>query len=189
MPWLPLSEAFQASYFSYYLMMATIPIVLWLARTPARRREVILRIAVGYLGCYLIYAFFPVVGPRELLPNYSGEISHGLFYQINAAIRAGGDSLGTAFPSSHTVGALTFAWVAWRLAPGRIAWAWTAAAGAIALATVYTQNHFPVDTVAGIVVGVALQAFVVPAVAAERVRSETTEPDRFTISPNLPEAA
>lgn len=173
MPWVPLSETFQAAYFSYYLMLAALPLALLAARDAAGRHEVVLRVALTYLGCFLIYSYFPVVGPRENWPVAQGDLTTGFFYQVNLAIRVAGDSLGTAFPSSHTAGAVTFAWVAWRTAPAAVAWVVTVLAGLIAAATVYTQNHFAIDTLAGIVVAVALQSLVAPALLGARPRRTT----------------
>ncbi|NOT08129.1 MAG: phosphatase PAP2 family protein [Gemmatimonadales bacterium] len=163
MPWVPLSELMQSAYFSYYLMLAAIPIALWWTRgSEESRREIVLRVAVTYLGCFVIYSYFPVVGPRELWPIHDGELVQGFFYRLNLALRTAGDSLGTAFPSSHTAGAITFAWIATRIAPKRVATGVSILAALIAAATVYTQNHFAVDTVAGVAVAVVLQGVVVP---------------------------
>lgn len=168
MPWPGLSELLQGAYFSYYLMLVAIPVALIAGREPGIRRDIVLRIAATYLGCFLIYSYFPVIGPRELWPTHQGALTEGLFYQINAALRSAGDSLGTAFPSSHTAGAVTFAWIAWLYAPRALAWLIASLAVLIAAATVYTQNHFAIDTLAGVVVAGFMQAIVVPFLTARR---------------------
>lgn len=185
MPSTAMSEVMQGAYFTYYLMLAAIPLVLLAGRDLAIRREVVLRIAVSYLGCFLIYSYFPVVGPRELWPIYQGDLTSGFFYQLNLGLRSAGDSLGTAFPSSHTVGAVTFAWIAWRTGRPGIASLVTVLAGLIALATVYTQNHFAIDTVAGLVVAGFLQAVVVPSLTG-LVRQR--QPHSVLLPSGLPEA-
>jgi membrane-associated phospholipid phosphatase len=83
-------------------------------------------------------------------------------------VRAAGDALGTAFPSSHTAGAVTLAVILWRWGSAPVAWMGVTAAVAIAMATVYTGNHFPVDTLAGIAVALVAQFLVVPMLEARR---------------------
>jgi membrane-associated phospholipid phosphatase len=145
-------------------------------------------VAVTYLGCFLIYSYFPVVGPRELWPIHQGELTSGFFYQLNLGLRTAGDSLGTAFPSSHTAGAVTFAWIAWRIASPPVAWGMTGLAALIALATIYTQNHFAIDTVAGLLVAGLLQGLVVPSLLA-RAATHRGAADRVLPSRGLSEAA
>jgi membrane-associated phospholipid phosphatase len=71
--------------------------------------------------------------------------------------------MGTAFPSSHVVGAVTAALIAvqWFSRP----WAVVFLLGAlgVALSTVYTQSHFAIDSVIGIVFAVVLYYAVAPA--------------------------
>ncbi|MCI0689339.1 MAG: phosphatase PAP2 family protein, partial [Sporichthyaceae bacterium] len=107
---------------------------------------------------------YPVIGPAELMPHYQGELTQGLFYRLTHAARDAGDSLGTAFPSSHAAGAVTAAWLAWRWFGRPVAVLLTVQAGGVLLATVYTQNHYAVDAVAGLVWALGLQAIAVPAI-------------------------
>jgi membrane-associated phospholipid phosphatase len=146
-----------------------IPVALVGSRQPGIRRDIIVGIAATDLGCSLIYSYFPVVGPRELWPILRGTLTQGLFYQLIAGIRSTGDSLGTAFPSSHTAGAVTFAWIAWLYAPRALGWLMVSLAILIAVATVYTHNHFAIDTLAGVVVAVFMQSIVVPYLTAGRL--------------------
>ena len=78
---------------------------------------------------------------------------------------AAGDSPGTAFPSSHVAGALTVAW---------FGCLWLGRAGAallcvlatlVTVGTVYTGNHFAIDSLAGLLWGAGAQALIVPALA------------------------
>ncbi len=175
MPWTWLSEILQAAYFGYYLMLLSVPIALHLLRGAADRHEFVLRLAVTYLACFTLYMFFPVVGPRELWGIHAGDLTQGFFYQLNLAIRTGGDALGTAFPSSHTAGSITFAWIAWRFGPRWLAALTTGLAALIVLATVYTQNHLAIDTAAGIVAALGLQGVVVSVLLAPSPEPQGTE--------------
>src|SRR5207244_11745606 len=87
-------------------------------------------------------------------------------------IADGGGSLGTAFPSTHVAGAVTFAWIAWRFWSREVALGVTLLAVGIMAAAVYTQNHFAVDSLAGALLGLALQGLVVPLFTRPRAPAE-----------------
>ncbi len=165
MPYPALSEVMHFVYFMYYPLIFVPPIAMSLAGRTEALRDMTLRLMVTYLGCYLLYLAFPVIGPAELLPRYHGPLSDGVFYGLTHAARAAGDSLGTAFPSSHVAGATTAAVLGWRWLPRPVAVLVTAQAGGVLLATVYTQNHYPVDSLAGLLWALGLQLVLVPAVS------------------------
>ena len=158
LPWL--SALMQGAYFTYYPLLLGTPIVVLLIGPRTSLRRLVLRLAVGYLGCFLVYLAFPVEGPTNLPTLLTGGGADWL-YAWNDGIRAAGDSLGTAFPSSHVVGSFTIAWIAWETGPRWIAWLATAAASLIPFATVYTRNHLAVDALAGLGLALVLQALVV----------------------------
>lgn len=159
-PWL--SELMHGAYCSYYALLIGVPALLALRGCRTTLRELTLRMAVTYLACFVVYAAFPVRGPFDLPHTELATVTAGWFHGLMQAARAAGDAAGTAFPSSHTAGAVTFAIILWRRGPRMLAWPATVAATLIALATVYTRNHFPVDTVAGIAVAWLAQYGLVP---------------------------
>jgi membrane-associated phospholipid phosphatase len=163
MPSLVLSEVMHLSYFLYYPLVFLPPLLMVLARRLDAARDMTLRLMATYLACYLWYLAFPVIGPAELLPHYEGPLTHGLFYGPTHAARAAGDSLGTAFPSSHVAGATTVAVLAWRWLSKPAALLVTVQAAGVLCATVYTQNHYPVDSLAGLVWALGVQLVLVPA--------------------------
>ena len=159
-PWLV--EVMFAAYL-LYLPAIFLP-VLWLGLRGQRDAmgDVSFRLLVTYVVCYLIYLAFPVLGPREALPG--GSLApDGFFAGISEALRNGGDSLGTAFPSSHAAGAVTIAIALARWTPRWIGVGFALEAGAVVLATVYTGNHYAVDAVAGTLLALAVQLALVPA--------------------------
>jgi membrane-associated phospholipid phosphatase len=97
------------------------------------------------------------------MEKFVGPHMEGFFYNLVVSGTHAADSMGTAFPSSHVVGAVTAALVAvqWFSRP----WAVVFLLGAlgVALSTVYTQSHFAIDTVIGIVFAVVLYYAVAPA--------------------------
>jgi len=161
MPWAWFREPMYAIYNAYYLLLVAIPLVLLWRGCPRTAREVVLRLAVTYATCFAIYAIFPVIGPMEQMPRFEGA-GGGLFHAASMLVRGIGDSLGTAFPSSHTAGSLALAWLAWRRLDRHLAWGATLIAVGVCFATVYTQNHFAVDTLAGIAIAVVTQGILVP---------------------------
>lgn len=164
--WLPAApmawfqELMFGSYLAYYLLVFGPVLAAGLTGRGRRFRDMTFRLLVTYLGCDLLYAFFPVYGPHFGGGAAAGEFAHGLFRGVSEALRAAGDSPGTAFPSSHVAGVVTAAFLAFRWFPRRLAWVWAAGAVAVAAATVYTRNHFAVDVVAGALWAVLLQAVV-----------------------------
>jgi len=165
MPRLWFSETMEAFYFSYYVFLLAVPAWSLVRGDRASREDVVLRVALAYTACFLLYAVAPTAGPMFMFPRYVGENAHGLFRTVNDFLRETGDAAGTAFPSSHVAGIVTLAWVAWRHLPRPVAFAATVSALGVAPATVYTQNHFVLDAIVGAAIGVGLQLAVAPVLA------------------------
>lgn len=166
MPHLWFSELMFLVYLAYYPLVFLTPVVLLLRGRRGALRGVVLGLAVAYLGCYALYAVFPVDGPVHTMGRYAGPLTEGLFYRLSTGAVHAGDSLGTAFPSSHVAGAVSMAILASRWLSRPMAWLFGLEAIGVVLATVYTQNHFAVDALAGIVLAALLQFVVVPLLRA-----------------------
>jgi membrane-associated phospholipid phosphatase len=167
--WLPrmgsrwISEPMYFMYYAYYALIFVPPLVLaFRGRRPALR-DGTLRLMATYLTAYLVYIAFPVYGPHFLEPHHQGPHTTGLFYNLVAGAQAAGDSHGCAFPSSHVAGVVTIAIIAWRWFPRSVAILLAIEALGVVLATVYTQNHYAIDSLVGIVWAFAVQLGVVPA--------------------------
>jgi membrane-associated phospholipid phosphatase len=161
MPQLWFSEFMFAVYWVYYPMVFLTPLVLVLRKHPQIER-VIFATTVAYLACYAMYAVLPVDGPSHTVQRFQGPHTEGVFYRLVMSGTHAADSMGTAFPSSHVVGAVTVALlaVAWFSRP----WAVLFMLGAlgVTLSTVYTQGHFAIDSVIGVVFAVAVYYLVTP---------------------------
>ncbi len=175
------SELMQGFYFSYYLLLLGVPLGFLLVGTRATARDVVLRIAVTYLACFIVYMVLPTVGPLSGLERLPHQLAPGWFAGLNHAIRNAGDALGTAFPSSHVAGAVTLAWLLWCYAPRGLALAASVSALGVLGATVYTQNHYGIDALAGLVVAIILQGVVVPLLNRPARESEAVTPARTGI--------
>jgi membrane-associated phospholipid phosphatase len=181
MPWPAFSELMHLFYIAYYPLIILPPVAMCLAGRGEALRDMTLRLTVTYLGCYMLYLLFPVIGPAELLPHYEGALTSGALYRLTHAARAAGDSLGTAFPSSHTAGAVTAAVLGWRWLSRPARWLLTLQAGGVLLATVYTQNHYAVDALAGLVWALGLQLGLVPALTGETSAPVPPLPVRWSV--------
>ena len=157
-----ISEAMHFAYFLYYLLLVIPPLVIRYRRGPGVFQSVVLALTLTYLSCFLFYLAFPVYGPRSSGAASLAMVPHGLFHTLVDRARAIGDSPGTAFPSSHVAGAFTIAWLGWRWLSKTWSVILTLAALAVALATVYTRNHYAIDALVGLLWIVPLQGLLAP---------------------------
>jgi membrane-associated phospholipid phosphatase len=177
MPWL--RGAMELLYFGYFPgELLILGYVAWRMEAAAFR-ELLLRGVLTYLVCDTIYLAIPTLGPRAvqagLEANAAGHAG-GVFQFMNDALRNFGDSPGTAFPSSHVAGILTVA-IAARATGNRLFGNVMTALGAgVSVATVYTQNHYLLDALAGAVLAVALQYALVPALLGATRAAAELEP-------------
>ncbi|MGD8727981.1 MAG: phosphatase PAP2 family protein [Gemmatimonadales bacterium] len=149
MPWVWFSELMFAVYWVYYPMVFLTPLVLFFAK----RREtvaVVFYTTVAYLVCYTSYAIFPVDGPSHTMERMAGPHTEGFFYQLVMTGTHSADSMGTAFPSSHVVGAVVMALLAWKFFSRPWGVLFMLGALGVVVSTVYTQGHFAIDSVVGV---------------------------------------
>ncbi|HET7373125.1 MAG TPA: phosphatase PAP2 family protein [Gemmatimonadaceae bacterium] len=181
MPWL--RGLMAMLYFGYFPGQIAILSFVALRRQPAAFRELMLRGVVTYLCCDAIYLAIPTLGPRAMQSglevNATGH-SAGVFQVLNDALRDFGDSPGTAFPSSHVAGILTVAIAARATGNRAFGNAMTALGIGVSIATVYTQNHYLLDAMAGAALAVALQYAVVPVLLGVTRTETALEPARVT---------
>jgi membrane-associated phospholipid phosphatase len=151
------SELMFGIYASYYLL-AFLPLtVAGFARPEAEASDFRFRMLSTYLLLFLVYLVFPVFGPASLPSLIPVVLPGGYMAGFTAGLRSHGDSLGTAFPSSHVAGSVAMAIGVWHWWGRRWGVAWLAGALLVGLATVYTGNHFVVDAISGALVGGVLQ--------------------------------
>lgn len=186
MPRMPetwLSEMMHGSYFGYYLLIG-LP-ALWLLVRGRRDayHDLTFRLLLGYLICYVIYLAFPVDGPIFNLTPFHGPLTSGVFYQLAHGVVEYGHAQGATFPSSHVVGAVSIAWVGWRYFPWPVGVLLTLEALGVTVSTVYTQNHYAVDSLAGVALAVVIQLWVAPRLV--RLRSAPVVPP-LPVLPHVP---
>jgi len=165
MPAVWFSEVMHFLYFSYYVAVFLPPVYLVAFGSREASTDAMFRLMVTYLSCFLFYLVFPVVGPAELMPHYVGPLTEGFFFQLTHGARAAGDSLGTAFPSSHVAGVVTAVIIAWKWLPRPVAWLLIVVGVGVTVSTVYTQNHYAIDAVAGVAWALIAQLALIPLVS------------------------
>lgn len=148
-----LNELMSFGYFSYYLMLPGVAIILLIKRRFRSLERMVLAAAVAFYVCYLIFIFYPVVGPRFYLADYYYLPLIGPFFTpLTQRILAAGGLLGGAMPSSHCAVALV---ALWTLA-GEVRKAAVPAMLLLALlcvGTIYGRCHYVSDVAAGLLMG------------------------------------
>ncbi|MDH5548447.1 MAG: phosphatase PAP2 family protein [Gemmatimonadota bacterium] len=162
MPQLWFSELMYFSYFFYYALIVVPPLAALLQRRTDALRDLTFRLMVTYLACYVIFMVFPVDGPHFLYEHFQGPHTKGFFYGLVDVTQQAGDARGCSFPSSHVAAAVVIALSAWLWFPRCAAVVVTVGAVGVFLATTYTQNHYAIDAVAGVVYALVLQVTAVP---------------------------
>lgn len=165
LPFIWVSEAFYASYFSYYVMIFGVGLALYL-RSKAQFFHYISVVSFVFYVCYTLYIALPVIGPRVFfrevhgysLPDelqahapaetYPHAVKAGAFFKIMAWIYATFESPGAAMPSSHVAIALTTVYFSFRYLP-RIRFIHAFVAAMLCLSTIYCRYHYALDVVAG----------------------------------------
>jgi len=150
-----MNETMYFFYASYLPLLVLPPILLGVVGRTEILRDLAFRVSLVAVVCFSIYLAWPVAGPAfgpGGLSPATGAFSHGM-----RLIRSVGDSEGSAFPSSHVAISVTIALVGWRWLPRRLALALAALVTIIAIACVYTGNHYVVDVLAGATLALMLQ--------------------------------
>ncbi|NIR43572.1 MAG: phosphatase PAP2 family protein [Gemmatimonadetes bacterium] len=157
------SELMYLAYFVYYLTVIVPLLYALLWGTAAMKRDMTFRVVLIYVACFVVYIAFPVDGPHWLTEHFQGPHQAGLFYRIEQLLQSGGAALGCSFPSSHVAASTTMAILGFRWLSKPAAYALTVGAVGVIVSTVYTQNHYAIDSVAGIIWAFWIQWTVAPA--------------------------
>ncbi|MBI5767206.1 MAG: phosphatase PAP2 family protein [Verrucomicrobia bacterium] len=177
------SELMHVSYLSYYLLVGGVGVWLLVQNTAAFRHFVTV-VSLVFYACYAIYLFVPAVGPRVLFADTPERAAFVSLYghapapapaadggeparRIFGLIERHAEIPGAAFPSSHVAVAFVTAWFSWRYLR-RVRWVHLLFAVSIVFSTVYTQAHYAVDVLGGLI---ALAVFL-PAAQALYARAE-----------------
>jgi len=154
-PSLALSWIMHLAYWAYYPIVAGALVVLWVrADADAFARGGFI-ITLAFYVCYLIFALFPVMGPRHFFGDATGPIAEILPARLMRSTQHGGSAMGTAFPSSHVTACWCAVYALWRDARRLALWL-APVAVVLAFGTVYGQFHYGVDALAGAALALVL---------------------------------
>ena len=154
-PWPWLSQYLHAAYFSYYLIPLSLCVFLYARGRWAAFQEAMSTTMLSFFVCGLLFIAYPVAGPYHHFGRPDLGALGGGFVALTQAVIDRGSSVGTAFPSSHTAIAVAVWMSAMRLSRGMFL-VLALAVPALAVGTVYGGFHYGVDSLAGVVVGVAV---------------------------------
>ncbi len=154
LPWPWLSEYLHFSYIFYQFLVPTLGFTLFFQRRFEALRVMATTVVLTMYTCYLVFIFFPVLGPYYTFARPAGADA-GIFPALVERMLQAGASLGAAFPSSHVAGSMAVAIVAHRFAR-RLSYALIVLAFSILVATVYGSFHYAVDALAGFIYGVTM---------------------------------
>jgi len=146
----PLSEVLHFAYASYYLIIYLPPIALYVMGKRDAFVKTVLALTIVYGACFIIYALFPVDGPRYLVGPAAAP--DGPVRRFVLALLERGSSRGTAFPSSHVAASLVSALCALRYQRG-VGLVVAPVVAALVVATVYGGFHYAVDALVGVILG------------------------------------
>ena len=150
------STVLHGAYWLFYPILV-FPVAWFLrSRDEAALTRTVLALTATFVGCYLVFIFFPVAGPYYQYPRPSAEFLDNPMARLVYRTLSTGSSYGAAFPSSHVaaaVVALGTTWMGSRVA-GQIL---LLPVLMLIVSVVYCQMHYAVDALAGLVVaGVVL---------------------------------
>ena len=149
------STLLHAVYASYYLVVAAGPIWFLSRRDHPNLRRSIAAISATYGICFVIFLLYPVAGPNYEFPKPSAEFLANPPAHLVYSLLQRGSSYGAAFPSSHVAAALIAALVALR-GSRRLGGILLVPALLLPVAVVYTQMHYAMDAIAGVILAVVV---------------------------------
>jgi membrane-associated phospholipid phosphatase len=147
------STFLHAVYASYYLVIAAGPILFLVRGDQPNLRRTVTAIAATYGVCFLVFLLYPVAGPNYEFPKPSAEFLDNAPARLVYSLLQRGSSYGAAFPSSHVAAAITAALATFQ-GDKKLGSLLLIPATILPVAVVYTQMHYGMDAIFGVLVGV-----------------------------------
>jgi membrane-associated phospholipid phosphatase len=160
LPWRPLSEYLHLGYFSYYFLFPILGVSLFVRGKWAEYRYLATATLLAFIICYTIFIVYPVGGPWNnfIRPSLS-EVGYFIPPLVHNVLIAG-ESIGTAFPSSHVAAALTI-WLVAAQVDRPVFRLFAFLVPALIVGTMYGGFHYAIDVVLGIAIGLVV-VFIAP---------------------------
>jgi len=152
-----LNELMGFSYWTYYLMIPSAGLFLYLKGSRAIFHRYLFKVSFTLYLCYVGFVLMPCRGPHETLsPVDALSVTEGFFYGLVRLIQNYGSISGGAFPSSHVAAAWVVLLVCLKEARA-LAYILLPLVALLSVAIVYMGYHYAVDSLAGI--GAALISY------------------------------
>ena len=161
-PSVALSEYLHFCYLSYVLVIPGLAGYWYATGRRVAFHELVLVLALAMFGSYVFFILFPVDSPYYVSDRLGPPAAGHLFFDLVHELSARGGARGGAFPSAHVSGSVLVWLVAWRH-QRLVAYLLTPLIGGVLIATVYGRFHYALDTLAGIVVALAVFGLCLPA--------------------------
>jgi membrane-associated phospholipid phosphatase len=145
------SELMYFGYFSFYLLLLSFTLYLFIKRR-AYFYPAIFKLTASLYLFYLIFCFIPSAGPQFYFPFPENELPDGfLFNQVMHFIQNVAEQPTGAFPSSHVGISIIILILSKKIAPYyfKIAWPFVLI---LILSTVYIKAHYAIDIIGGLVI-------------------------------------
>lgn len=157
--WPPLTEVFQLTYSTYYLLPVILGVVLWRKKRFDSFFFFVFVLMFGFYLSYLGYIAVPAIGPR-FLPSIVEAQTKPLtgvwfFLPVRQLLDRAEGITRDCFPSGHTELTLLVLFYAYKL-HRRSFWFFLPFGIGIILSTVYLRYHYVIDVVAGAALAVVV---------------------------------
>jgi membrane-associated phospholipid phosphatase len=157
--WPPLTEVFQLTYSTYYLLPVILGVVLWRKKRFDRFFFWVFVLMFGFYLSYLGYIAVPAIGPRFLSSIAEAQTKPltglWLFLPVRQMLDHAEGITRDCFPSGHTELTLLVLFYAYKL-HRRSFWFFLPFGVGIILSTVYLRYHYVIDVAAGALLAVAV---------------------------------
>ena len=157
--WPPLTEVFQLTYSTYYLLPVILGVVLWRKKRFDSFFFWVFVLMLGFYLSYLGYIAVPAIGPRFLTSIVEAQTKPltgvWLFLPVRQMLDRAEGITRDCFPSGHTELTLVVIFYAYKL-HRRSFWFFLPFGIGIILSTVYLRYHYVIDVVAGALLAVAV---------------------------------
>jgi len=145
------STVLHGAYLTYYVIIPLPPLYFAVTNNRAALQRSVFLIMTAFILSYLFFVFFPVAGPYYQFERPAGEFVANPMARTVYGILATGSSYGAAFPSSHVAATVATVVAAWWGAP-LLGLVLTLPTVLLTIGVVYTQMHYGVDVIAGLVI-------------------------------------
>ena len=150
-PWNILAETMYLGYFSYYLMLAAVPLFIRLTAGPQAGDRAMFIVIHSFFIFYIVFILFPVSGPQFYFPDWPAFPPGYVFGPLMRFIQEWGEAPTAAFPSSHVSICLMLVLLSFRYARPLLKWLLPVSI-LLVFSTVYIRAHYVIDILGAVAV-------------------------------------